>query len=167
MKKAEQLIEEQRQTGVAYLAGTLLKAQQDEVLELDELWSFVSTDKNRVWIWVALYRRTRQVVAWWYRPRDALSCQTLWDKITLHYKTGLCYTDFYASYACVVPADQHRPCPNQEGHTNHVEEVQSHLVPEHGAFGAKDALLLQKLLPHIQSLALFFVYYNKRAAKCL
>jgi hypothetical protein len=33
------------------------------VLELDELWSFVRKRVNKRWIWIALCRATRQVVA--------------------------------------------------------------------------------------------------------
>jgi InsA N-terminal domain/IS1 transposase len=34
------------------------------ILELDELWSFVLKKANHSWIWIALCRRTRQVVAY-------------------------------------------------------------------------------------------------------
>lgn len=53
------------------------------MLELDELWSYVGSKKNKVWIWIALCRRTRQVVAWHPGPRDKSSCRQLWDKIPL------------------------------------------------------------------------------------
>jgi hypothetical protein len=33
------------------------------ILELDELWSFVAKKTNQAWIWIALCRQTRQVVA--------------------------------------------------------------------------------------------------------
>jgi insertion element IS1 protein InsB len=33
------------------------------ILELDELWSFVFKKVNKLWIWIALCRKTRQVVA--------------------------------------------------------------------------------------------------------
>ncbi len=49
-----------------YLEATLVPARKNEVLELDEMWSFVQNKKNQVWIWLALCRRTRQIVAWWY-----------------------------------------------------------------------------------------------------
>ena len=34
---------------------------EDEALELDELWSFVYPKSDKVWVWLALCRRTRQV----------------------------------------------------------------------------------------------------------
>lgn len=33
------------------------------MLELDELWSFVYRKSEKVWVWLALCRKTRQVVA--------------------------------------------------------------------------------------------------------
>ena len=46
------------------LAQTLAPARLDDVLELDELWSFVARRKNKRWVWLALCRRTRQIVAY-------------------------------------------------------------------------------------------------------
>jgi len=34
------------------------------IMELDELWSFVSEKDNQAWIWIALCRKTRQVIAY-------------------------------------------------------------------------------------------------------
>ena len=43
---------------------TLLPAENGDGLELDELWSFVGAKACELWLWVALCRRTRQIVAW-------------------------------------------------------------------------------------------------------
>ena len=58
------MLQEQAESGVCYLHRTLLPAQEGEVLELDEVWSFVFRKSEQVWIWLALCRRTRQIVAW-------------------------------------------------------------------------------------------------------
>jgi len=42
---------------------TLLPAIPDDVLELDEIWSFVSKKDQARWLWTAMCRRTRQIVA--------------------------------------------------------------------------------------------------------
>lgn len=42
---------------------TLLPASADDVLELDEMWSFVLKKAGARWLWTALCRRTRQIVA--------------------------------------------------------------------------------------------------------
>ena len=162
------MIAEQRESGVPYLERTLLPAQPEEVLELDEMWSYVGKKKNRVWIWIALCRRTRQVVAWWGGPRDRVSCQTLWDRIPAAYKRGLCYTDFYATYKSVVPPDQHCPGPKRDGQTNHrpkgTRRFNLTLRQSLSRFVRKTLSFSKKLLPHIQALRLFFVAYNQRTA---
>jgi hypothetical protein len=54
-----------------------LAAEPDDVLDLDELWSFVRTKRNQRWVWIALCRRTRQVVACFIRGRSADRCRAL------------------------------------------------------------------------------------------
>ncbi|MCA9900938.1 MAG: hypothetical protein KC433_22270 [Anaerolineales bacterium] len=46
-------------------------ARSDDVLELDELWSFVGKRQQKRWLWVALCRRTRQIVAFIIGDRSA------------------------------------------------------------------------------------------------
>jgi len=52
------------------LSATLVPWQPGDVLELDEIWSFVLSPQvpfgeksQKRWIWLALCRRTRQIVA--------------------------------------------------------------------------------------------------------
>ncbi len=59
------------------LEATLLAAEPDDLLELDELWSFVRTKRNQRWLWIALCRRTRQIVAYFVGDRSADSCRAL------------------------------------------------------------------------------------------
>ncbi len=42
---------------------TLLPAAPDDMLELDEIWSFVQKKEQKRWVWTAMCRRTRQIVA--------------------------------------------------------------------------------------------------------
>ena len=49
------------------LSSTLDASQDAEVLELDELWSFVGSKANKRWIWIALCRRTHQIVSYFIR----------------------------------------------------------------------------------------------------
>ena len=50
--------------GLPTFTDTLLPSERGDVLELDELWSFVGSKAQTLWLWVALCRRTRQIVAW-------------------------------------------------------------------------------------------------------
>jgi insertion element IS1 protein InsB len=68
-----------------HLSETLVKPDANDpeatTLELDELWSFVLKKANKVWIWIALCRKTRQVVAYAVGDRSKNTCQKLWDAI--------------------------------------------------------------------------------------
>jgi IS1 family transposase len=72
------------------------------ILELDELWSFVLKKTNQAWIWIALCRKTRQVVAYAVGDRSERTCRTLWEAIPQAYRKGQCYTDFWKAYQAVI-----------------------------------------------------------------
>jgi len=59
------------------LPQTLLEPQPQDVLELDELWLFVAKPANKQWVWLALCRRTRQVVAYAVGDRSEIHMPTL------------------------------------------------------------------------------------------
>lgn len=86
-----------------------------EVLELDELWSFVGKRKNKRWVWLALCRRTRQVVAYAIGNRGEASCRLLWRRIPESYRRGVLYSDFWESYQKVLPEDRHQPVGKAKG----------------------------------------------------
>ncbi len=96
-------------------------AQKGDVLEADEMWSFVLKKSRKRWIWLVLCRRTRQIVAYAVGGRCRKTCQLLWSRIPSGYRYKRCFTDFYEAYCTVVPARHHRPCGKEEGQTNHVE----------------------------------------------
>ena len=149
-----------RQEDPRYLEPTLVAAQEDDVLELDELWSYVGSKKSKVWIWIALCRRTRQVVAWHPGPRDKISCRQLWDKIPPPYKRGQIFTDFYASYGQVVPEQQHYACAKQDGQTNHVERFNLTLRNRLGRLVRKSLSFSKRHLHHYIQIRLFLIRYN-------
>src|SRR4051812_557573 len=77
------------------LSETLVEsASTTPALALDELWSFVLRRANKRWIWIALCRATRQVVAYVVGDRSAATCQKLWEQIPAAYRAAHCYTDF-------------------------------------------------------------------------
>ena len=68
------------------LRHALMPAQADDVLERDELYSFVQTKKQKRWLWVALCRRTRQVIAYVIADRSERSCRGLFRRIPAGYR---------------------------------------------------------------------------------
>jgi hypothetical protein len=66
-------------------------------LEPYRLWSFVLKKAHEVWVWIALCRKTRQVVAYALGDRSKQTCRRLWEAIPLAYRQGHCFTDFWAA----------------------------------------------------------------------
>ncbi|MEQ8674185.1 MAG: IS1 family transposase, partial [Aggregatilineales bacterium] len=63
------------------VADTLLLYEVGDVLEIDELWSFVLGKDQKRWVWVALCRRTRQIIAFYIGKRDETSARQLEQRI--------------------------------------------------------------------------------------
>ncbi len=72
------------------------------ILEPYRLWSFVLKKATNSWIWIALCRKTRQVVAYAVGDRSKKTCQRLWEAIASEYRQGHCFTDFVKVYASVI-----------------------------------------------------------------
>ena len=72
--------------------------QEATTLELDELWSFVLKKAHKRWIWIALCRRTRQVVAYTIGDRSKVTCRKLWEAIPEACRRAHCYSDFWKAY---------------------------------------------------------------------
>jgi len=104
-----------------FLEQTLLPAQKDDVLELDEAWSFVLKKSQKRWIWTAICRRTRQIVAVVIGDRSEDTCQKLWDAIPQTYKSSFCYSDFWKAYQNVIPEEQYQAVGKETGETAHME----------------------------------------------
>ena len=95
-----------------------------ETLELDEMWTFVGRKRRKVWLWLAVERASRRVVAWVLGRRDAATARRLWQALLKRYRRHCWYfTDLFPAYAQALPAGPLRPCPKSEGQTNIVEAL--------------------------------------------
>ncbi|HEV2123010.1 MAG TPA: IS1 family transposase [Chloroflexota bacterium] len=149
------------------LEHTLAPATADEVLELDELWSFVRYKKHQRWVWLALCRRTRQVVAYVIGDHSEATCRLLWQRIPARYRQGLLYTDFWDSYQKVLPTEQHRPSSKSSGQTNHIERWNNTLRQRLGRFVRKTLSFSKCEKMHEYCLRLFLHHYNLSLANNL
>ena len=131
-----------------------------EVLELDELWTFVGSKANAVWLWIALDRPTRQVVAWVLGDRSEQTAWRLWDALPLtdaQRVTWAFCTDLWRSYDNVIPKERRATA---KGETNHVERLNGSLRQRLGRL-VRRTLSFSKSLQMLEAaLTLFFHRYN-------
>ncbi len=158
-----------KHTHLPPLETTLLPPEEKETLELDELWSFVGFKKNKRWIWVAMCRRTRQIVAYAVGDRSEATCRLLWERVPTAYKGGVVYTDFWDAYQKVIPPEQHQAVGKGSGQTNHIERWNNTLRQRVARFVRKTLAFSKTEAMHECCLRLFLHDYNlhkhKQAAK--
>ena len=53
---------------------------------------------EKVWVWLALCRRTPRVVAFVTGDRSRATCERLWQAVPESYKESTCYGDFWEAY---------------------------------------------------------------------
>lgn len=83
--------------------------------------------KRQSWLWLALCRVTRQVVAAAVGPRTQATCRRLWAAIPPSYRVGRCYSDFLQQYRAVLPPDQHVAVGKDTGQTSAIERFNTTL----------------------------------------
>jgi|SRR6266516_382892 len=99
----------------------LLPAESGDVLELDEIWGFVLKKAHTRWLWTAMCRRTRQIVAFVIGDRSKATCLRLWFEIPDEYKHCHTFSDFWRAYQHVFPAETHNSVGKETGESAHME----------------------------------------------
>jgi IS1 family transposase/transposase-like protein len=148
------------EAALSKLVDTLVPVQADDVLELDELWSFVLKKSNQQWVWIALCRRTRQIVAYYVGDRSDESCRQLWARIPQPYKQCLTYSDFWGAYQRVLDTGQHQSVGKESGQTAHVERWNNTLRQRLARFVRQTLSFSKSERMHELVLKLFIHRYN-------
>ena len=113
-----------------------------------------------LWRWVALCRRTRQIVAWTLGDRSLQSAYDLRADLPAGYRRCATRSDFWEAYAAAFPKRTHRCCGKEEGETCHVERW-------FGTLRARLSRLVRRAYPfskhaenHLDAIHLFVTTYN-------
>lgn len=140
------------------------KEPQAVCLELDELWSFVRRKTNKRWVWLALCKHTRQVVACVIGGRGIATCRQLWRAVPTIFRQGVCFTDFWDAYQAVIPEELHQAVGKETGLTNHVERFNNTLRQRLARFVRKTLSFSKSDEMHLNCLHLFLHRYNLERA---
>ena len=124
------------------------------------MWSFVQKKSKKRWVWIALCKQTRQVVACVIGGRGAATCKQLWKGIPEDYKQGLCYSDFWEAYQSVLPDEHHQAVSKATGLTSHVERFNNTLRQRLARFVRKTLAFSKSEHMHLNCLHRFLVRYN-------
>ncbi len=126
----------------------------------DELWSFVDSKWNLRWVWIALCRQTRQMVAYFVGDRSADSARALRERIPLDYRGRATRSDWWLADDEVFPRRTHRSCGKDAGETCHVERWNNTLRQRLGRFVRKTLSFSKGERMHEVALRLFVHHYN-------
>ena len=146
------------------LLETLLPPQAGDVLEMDELVSFVSEKFFKRWLWTAQCRRTRQIVAYAIGDRSETTAQKLWQAIPESYRGCAVFTDQFNVYPLIVPAEQHHPVPKGAGMTNHQERWYNTLRQWLGRYTRRSLSFSKEDIYHNLVTHWFIIQHNLRMA---
>lgn len=130
-------------------------------VEADELWGFVGSKANQQWLWLAIERETRQVIAFHIGGRTSQDALLLWEQIPSVYKDhGKFYTDFCSSYEAAIPQVQHRPHGKDAGFTNHIERLNLSIRNRCSRLVRKSICFSKSVKNHIGAIRYFLQTYN-------
>src|SRR5262245_36848340 len=130
-------------------------------VEVDEMSSFVQKKANKLWIWLAMDAKTRQVIAFHVGDRSRKSAKRLWAKLPQTYhQHATFYTDQYVVYEGVIPAAQHRAISKLARKTNHIERFNNTLRQRVSRLVREALSFSNKLANHIGAIKLFICHYN-------
>jgi len=129
-------------------------------LDVDELWSFVFRRKNKVWVWIAMNRETREIVASACGDRTENTCRILWDRVPSAYKEAIVFSDYWSAYQAVIPSEQQRPVGKETGEAAHIERWNNTLRKQLVRFLRKTLSFSKCVKMHEICLKLFIRRYN-------
>jgi len=98
------------------------EAKPDTVLEADEIFSYVLLKVNKIRIWIAENKQSKQITSFFIGDGSMESCKRLWRKLPYSYLRCQSFSDFWKSYNC-LPTQTHTKVGKETGLTNHVERL--------------------------------------------
>ena len=130
------------------------------MLELDELWSFVEKKTQECWLWIALCRRTRQVVAYTVGDRSRDGALNLREQVPADYRRRATRSDFWLAYEGAFPALTHRFSGKEEGEANHAERFFGTLRSRLSRLVRKAYSFSKRIERHLEAIHFFITSYN-------
>jgi insertion element IS1 protein InsB len=137
-------------------------------VEADELWSFVRKKATPYWVWIAMDKQPRQILAFHVGERSQDRAKERWAKIPAGYRErAVCYTDHYAAYTGVIPAAQHHAITKSTRKTHHIERFNNTLRQRVARLVRSTLAFSKKVENHSGAIRYFICHYNLTRAALL
>lgn len=132
------------------------------IIECDELWSYVNSKENPVYIWLAIERKSGQVIAIYFGDRSENSCQEFWNSIPDYYKENAkFYSDLWQPYQQVIPPEKHYPSNKKSGETTKIERFNNTLRQRCSRLVRKTLSYSKSFFNHEAAIIYFILHYNE------
>ena len=125
------------------------------------MWSFVGKKEHPKWLWLAICRQTRPIIAHYIGDRNDESAKRLYERMPEDYKKLRSYSDFWDVYTKVFSKDRHRCVDKRSGQTNHVERFNLTLRQRLARYVRKTLSFSKRDYWHGWVTKLFIIKYNR------
>ena len=130
-------------------------------VEADEMWSFVKTKANKQWVWIAMDKQTRQIIAFHVGNRSHDSAKQLWANLPEVYREQATFYAYqYIVCTGVISAAQHKAITKKACKTNHIERFNNTMRQRVSRLVRDTLAFSQKLANHIGAIKYFICHYN-------
>ena len=134
----------------------------DLVIECDELWSFVNSKENALYIWLAMVRKTREIIGFHIGDRTRKSAQEFWETLPDTYQNNAqVYTDLWSAYQTLIPPERHHPSNKKNGETNQTERFNNTLRQRCSRLVRKTLSFSKNFFNHEGAILYFIHNYNQ------
>ena len=129
-------------------------------MELDEVWSFVQAKAKERWLWLAMCRRTRQIVAFFVGDQSGAGARALRAALPRGYRARRTRSDTWRAYKAVFDPYRHQSVGGWAGATNHQERWNLTLRQRLGRFVRKTLSFSKCEAMHHAAIALYIHAHN-------
>jgi insertion element IS1 protein InsB len=137
-------------------------------VEADERGSFVKKKANQQWIWIAMEKQTRQIMAFHGGDRRHERAPQLWANLPAVSREQATFsTDQDAVYTGIIPAAPPKALTKHARKTNPIERFNNTLRQRLSRLVRDTLACSKKLAHHIGAIKYFICHYNLTRAAAL
>ena len=93
---------------------------------------------NKQWVWLALDRKTREIIGFHVGGRSREDARKFWQSLPPVYRQcAVVYSDKWEAYQGIIPSKRHRIVEKRKRETNHIERFNNTLRQRISRLGRK------------------------------